>query len=64
MMALKLREMRFVASPGTIMSVVSKVIASTSTNLTDFKANPGAIIEQSDGEAIAEVEWGQTRVIP
>ena len=35
------------------MSTVSRVMASMSTSITDFKANPNAIIEQSDGEAIA-----------
>jgi antitoxin StbD len=35
------------------MSTVSKVMASISTSITDFKANPNAVIEQSDGEAIA-----------
>jgi antitoxin StbD len=35
------------------MGTVFKVLASVSTSITDFKANPNAIIEQSDGEAIA-----------
>lgn len=35
------------------MSTVSQVMASMSTSITDFKANPNAVIEQSDGEAIA-----------
>ena len=35
------------------MSTVSRVMASMSTSITDFKANPNAVIEQSDGEAIA-----------
>ena len=35
------------------MRTVSKVMASISTSITDFKANPNAVIEQSDGEAIA-----------
>jgi len=34
------------------MSNVSRVMASVSTSITDFKANPNAVIEQSDGEAI------------
>jgi antitoxin StbD len=35
------------------MSTVSRVMASISTSITDFKANPNAVIEQADGEAIA-----------
>ncbi|MCP4984383.1 MAG: antitoxin [Gammaproteobacteria bacterium] len=35
------------------MSTVSRVMASMSTSITDFKANPNAVIEQSEGEAIA-----------
>ena len=35
------------------MSTVSRVLASRFTSITDFKANPNAAIEQSDGEAIA-----------
>jgi antitoxin StbD len=35
------------------MRTVSRVVASISTSITDFKANPNAIIEQSAGEAIA-----------
>ena len=35
------------------MSTVSRVVASISTSITDFKANPNAVIEQSAGEAIA-----------
>lgn len=35
------------------MSNVSRIMASMSTSITDFKANPNAVIEQSDGEAIA-----------
>ena len=35
------------------MSNVSRVMASISTSITDFKANPNAVIDQSDGEAIA-----------
>jgi antitoxin StbD len=35
------------------MATVSRVMASMSTSITDFKANPNAVIEQSDGEAIA-----------
>jgi len=35
------------------MSTVSRVVASVSTSITDFKANPNAVIEQSAGEAIA-----------
>jgi antitoxin StbD len=34
------------------MSTVSGVMASISTSITNFKANPNAVIEQSDGEAI------------
>lgn len=35
------------------MSIVSRVMAGMSTSITDFKANPNAVIEQSEGEAIA-----------
>ncbi len=35
------------------MSTVLRVMASISTSITDFKANPNAVIEQSDSEAIA-----------
>lgn len=34
------------------MSRLSRVMATRSTSITDFKANPNAAIEQSDGEAI------------
>lgn len=35
------------------MSSISRVMAGLSTSITDFKANPNAVIEQSKGEAIA-----------
>jgi antitoxin StbD len=35
------------------MATVSRVMASISTSITEFKANPNAVMEQSDGEAIA-----------
>ena len=35
------------------MGTVSRLMASMSTSITDFKANPNAAIEQSEGEAIA-----------
>jgi len=35
------------------MSTISRVLASMSTSITDFKANPNAVIEQSEGDAIA-----------
>jgi len=35
------------------MSNVSKVMASLTASITDFKANPNAVIDQSEGEAIA-----------
>jgi len=35
------------------MHHLSKVMADMSTSITDFKANPNAIIEQAGGEAIA-----------
>jgi len=35
------------------MNNVSRMMAGTSASITDFKANPNAIMEQSDGEAIA-----------
>jgi len=34
------------------MSSVVKMMAGKSASITDFKANPNAIIKQSDGEAI------------
>ena len=41
------------------MSTVSRVIASMSASITDFKANPNAVIEQSKGEAIAILKSNQ-----
>jgi len=35
------------------MSRVAKMLAGTSASITDFKANPNAVIKQSEGEAIA-----------
>ncbi len=35
------------------MTTVSKVMAGISTSITQFKANPSAILQQSEGEAIA-----------
>lgn len=35
------------------MTHVSKMMASVSTSITNFKANPNAILEQSGGEAVA-----------
>ncbi|MDX2425002.1 MAG: type II toxin-antitoxin system Phd/YefM family antitoxin [Cycloclasticus sp.] len=35
------------------MSSISRIMAGLSTSITDFKANPNAVIEQSKGEAIA-----------
>ena len=35
------------------MSNVAKMMAGMSASITDFKANPNAIIKQSEGEAIA-----------
>jgi len=35
------------------MSTVSKVMAPISASITNFKANPNAVIEQSNGEAVA-----------
>lgn len=34
------------------MSSISRVMAGLSTSITDFKANPNAVIEKSKGEAI------------
>jgi len=34
------------------MSNISKVMASMSSSITDFKANPNAVIEKSRGEAV------------
>ena len=34
------------------MSSLSKVMASMSSSITDFKANPNAVIEKSGGEAV------------
>jgi antitoxin StbD len=41
------------------MSTVSRIMASISISITDFKANPNAVIEQSDGEAIAVLKSNQ-----
>ena len=35
------------------MSPVSRLLAGKSASITDFKANPNAVIDQSEGEAIA-----------
>lgn len=35
------------------MSPLTKVLAENSASITNFKANPNAIIEQSNGDAIA-----------
>ncbi|MEH6504325.1 MAG: type II toxin-antitoxin system Phd/YefM family antitoxin [Cycloclasticus sp.] len=35
------------------MSSISRIMAGLSTSITDFKANPNAVIEKSKGEAIA-----------
>ncbi len=35
------------------MSRVAKMMAGMSASITDFKANPNAVIKQSEGEAIA-----------
>jgi len=35
------------------MSHVAKMMAGMSASITDFKANPNAVIKQSEGEAIA-----------
>ena len=35
------------------MSTVSKMLAGLSSSITDFKANPNAIIEKSGGEVVA-----------
>lgn len=35
------------------MTTVSRVMASMSASITDFKANPNAVIDRSEGEAIA-----------
>jgi antitoxin StbD len=35
------------------MSNVARMMAGISASITDFKANPNAIMEQSEGEAIA-----------
>jgi antitoxin StbD len=45
--------MIFIQSGEIVMSTVSRIMACMSTSITDFKANPNAVIEQSDGEAIA-----------
>ena len=36
-----------------IMSNVTKMMAGMSASITDFKANPNAVIKQSEGEAVA-----------
>lgn len=35
------------------MTALTKLMAGMSASITDFKANPNAVIEQSKGEAIA-----------
>lgn len=35
------------------MSTVTKVMAGVSASITDFKANPNAVLSQSEGEAVA-----------
>jgi len=35
------------------MSSIVKVMAGVSASITDFKANPNAVLNQSDGEAVA-----------
>jgi len=35
------------------MSKVARMMAGMSASITDFKANPNAVIKQSEGEAIA-----------
>ncbi len=35
------------------MSGVTRIMAGMSASITDFKANPNAVMQQSDGEAIA-----------
>ena len=41
------------------MNTVSKVMAPISASITNFKANPNAVIEQSDGEAVAVLKSNQ-----
>ena len=36
-----------------IMSNVARIMAGLSASITDFKANPNAVMQQSEGEAIA-----------
>lgn len=35
------------------MSTVAKVMAGMSASITDFKANPNAVMNESEGEAVA-----------
>ena len=35
------------------MSAVAKVMAGMSASITDFKANPNAVLNESEGEAVA-----------
>ena len=35
------------------MSSVAKIMAGVSASITDFKANPNAVMNKSDGEAVA-----------
>ena len=37
----------------SVMATVSDVLVGMSTSITDFKANPNAVLEQSGGEAVA-----------
>ena len=35
------------------MKTISKILTDTSTSITNFKANPNIIVEESNGDAIA-----------
>lgn len=41
------------------MSTVTKVMASMSTSISDFKANPNSVISASEGEAVAVLKSNQ-----
>ena len=41
------------------MSSISKVMAAVSTSITEFKANPNAVLEQSNGEAVVVLKSNQ-----
>lgn len=41
------------------MTSIAKVMAGVSTSITEFKANPNAVLEQSNGEAVVVLKSNQ-----